>query len=455
MNEPKQFTTEEKELAENIIAYNFRNIAKELPFLQKPIFSLKLEASSELTSICSDYSKLYFNPVKIIELYRKNKKRIYEMIVHSVLHCLFLHPSMVSAHDEFFDAAANAAVNCMMIKANVFTAPMSVFMKSEQLIQKVGSTAATDMLSAAEKDAEVRQLVTIVGSIDLDDHCMWYKKEEKPDDKGKGRNDKEKGIEKEMSEAAADLVNGPDAQSEWSAMLSEAMAIAKREFNYGNIHGDMFDNVKKPDRFSKMSYREYIKKFAMSEIISEDPETIDPIMYSWGMEHLQDIPIIEFSETKEHSVVSDIIIAIDMSGSCSGEIAANFLRQLYTLFDEMEIRSTVNINVITFDTEIMDNFIVRSKNDADKFLSNYGGQGWGGTDFNCVFNYADMYSSNNCGKKLKGLFFFSDGMGSFPFEKPSYRTTFFVPVDKGSAPFFCFDPVSVPEWVELVKYDDN
>ena len=85
-------------------------------------------------------------------------------------------------------------------------------------------------------------------------------------------------------------------------------------------------------------------------------------------------------------------------------------------------------------------------------VNDWEGMGWGGTDFHCVFDYANEFSRQNRGKKLKGLFFFSDAMGPFPSEKPKYRTTFFVPAENDFIDYdsFCY----VPDWVELVKYKD-
>ncbi len=194
---------------------------------------------------------------------------------------------------------------------------------------------------------------------------------------------------------------------------------------YGTGSGNMFLSLVPPDRFSKFSYKEYICRFVMEEILEDDPETIDIMLYTTSMEMYEDIPIVEWNEIRERCNPSDIIIAIDMSGSCDGEIASNFLRQVYTLFDEMNIRGNVNIHTVFFDTEILEAAIIRNKNDADEFIANYSPHGFGGTNFNCVFDYADNFSSVSSGRKVKGLFFFSDACGSFPDEKKYYPTTFF------------------------------
>lgn len=462
-------TPEEKKLAEEIMVLTVRNIAKDYDFIQKPVYSLKLKADDKVKSISSDYSNLYFEPKWVISLYKKNKKKFVETVVHSVLHCLFLHPSQLTEQNELFDAAADAAVFCMMNSAEALVSPSSCRSLIDKLNKNCSGLSAAEIYAAAKKEPSIKSAIYSLSSLlKEDDHSAWYRKE----DRGQKKDDgisidentpviSEEELQKAIEEGRIVPVSEEDAKAdkekEWSAMLVESKSNAQRSAQYGNVHGKMFAEIKKPDRFSRMSYKEYIRRFARTEIAAEDPDTLDHVLYNWGIENLDDTPLVEYCETKEHFVATDIIIAVDMSGSCSGEIAVNFLRQLHTLFAEMNIKGVVNINVVTFDTEITSSFVIHSAKDAKRLLEKYEGRGWGGTDFHCVFDYADKFSKKNRGKKLRGLFFFSDAMGSFPDKKPKYKTTFFVPVDKNSRSGFGYidDFSFVPNWVDLVKYDDN
>ncbi|MBQ3566397.1 MAG: metallopeptidase, partial [Oscillospiraceae bacterium] len=87
---------------------------------------------------------------------------------------------------------------------------------------------------------------------------------------------------------------------------------------------------------------------------------------------------------------------------------------------------------------------------ADKFISEYQLVGLGGTSFLDVFRYADDFPKNNAGKRLRGLFFFTDAYGDFPKTKRNYQTTFFVPEDGYKS-----DYDFVPKWIELVHYNDE
>lgn len=456
MNKTPEYSKEEKELAASIMSYVIRNAANEFPFLRKPLCILKAVPDKDISTFCADYKNIYYDPGKVIEQYRKNKKKLVENVVHIVLHSLLLHPSMTKEQDRLFDAAADASVFYMMRSADALAGTMTVFDKLEKVIRQIGSTSAADIYTAACESSEIKTQILAVSSVlKPDDHSLWYRRSEQGQERSIEGKCQDGISDNKIEDGKAVLIipSGND-EKEWDSFLFECRELAALSQKYGSSHGNMFAEIKKPDRFSRFSYREYIRRFAMDEITCEDPETLDMIMYSWGMDNLHDIPIVEFCETKEQCVVSDIIIAMDMSGSCSGDIAVNFLRQLYTLFDQMNIRSSVNISVVTFDTEIISEFKVRSARDADKLLEKYEGSGWGGTDFNCVFGYADEYSRKNHGKKLKGLFFFSDAFGSFPTSRPSYRTTFFVPRQVTENGLFAPEFDFVPDWVELVKYED-
>ncbi|MGN1415782.1 MAG: VWA-like domain-containing protein [Oscillospiraceae bacterium] len=458
MLDNNSFTADELELSAEIVSHMIRRTTMELSFLQRAVYSLKTEPTDETNSICSDYEYLYYNPKWVIGMYSKNKDKLRNSIIHTVLHSLYLHPSMTSEKDDVFDTASDFAVFCMMRSANLLRSSSSQESEIVKFMDKYKVSSTADLYDLAEKDVKAfGKMFSIVSKLKEDDHKMWYTRRKKDDS-----NQPEQAGAISAAEAQAQSEKGGNAacasenaenEKNWSGLLEQAKAYARSE-GFGSEHGNMFMEMKKPDRFSRFSYLEYIRRFAVQEVISEDPDTFDLMMYTWGMDNLGDTPIIEFSETREQCSVTDIVIAVDMSGSCGGDIAVNFLRQVYSLFEQMNIRSAVNIHVVTFDTRIISHKMIRSRKDAADMIKNYEVQGLGGTDFTCVFDYADDFPKNNHGKRLKGLFFFSDAIGMFPDEKPPYRTTFFVP---GESPWDFDSPFSpnVPQWVELVHYYDD
>lgn len=444
------FTDEELKIAQKIITFSRREAAKKLSFLEKGIYYLTPAVTAEVKCISADYTNLYYNPKGLIEMFSKNSSKPTEEIAHCVMHCMLKHPSFTLPDEELSDACTDASVEAMLESAGIYR-----HNEFNYLSRECGSSSAAKLYNAAAEDAKLQKRITALSNkYCQDEHSVWRKPPE--DCKSKcgvqNENGQENGGERSSEQSLASAVNASikDRENAWDQLLSDAKS--QLSMTYGNGSGNIFASIEPPSRFSKFSYKEYLKKFAAAEIIEEDPETIDLMLYTAGMDMYEDICFVEPYEVREAVSPTDIIFAIDMSGSCSGDIAVNFLRQIYTLFETMNIKSVVNIHVLFFDTEILGAKTIRSKNDADKFIKNYTGHGFGGTDFNCVFDYANTFSEKSGGKRLKGLFFFSDACGNFPYEKPYYKTTFFVPVESCGGFELGF---GIPEWVELVKYDDR
>lgn len=496
---PDNSSSEDKQLAEKIIRHSMREAARKFTYLKNGIYYLIPKAADDVKTIGADYSTLFYNPVGVIEMFEKEPQKVVEAIVHCVLHCMMLHPSYTPQNQTLFDMAADVSINAMTENDFSYNDTFRSFTEKCS-----GSTAIKIYISVAENMQLQKRISAITARHPLDDHSVWHKKDEEKDQNGFGgpgmgfmnsgpgtQNNKdekssqnpgkpkgdnssqnknnEKGSQNPGNQKGDNStqniknqkgsqnnqilsgLSGADKNSDekiWSALFNEALNSCRRE--YGNSSQNIFSRLSPPDRFSRFSYIEYLKQFAKEEIIQEDPETFDMMLYIAGLDMYNDMPVVEWNETREDMNPTDIIIAIDMSGSCDNEIASNFLRQVYTIFESMKSGNSVNIHVLTFDVEINKTAVITSKADAENFLKDYSLMGLGGTDFRCVFEYADSFAEKSFGRKLKGLFFFSDAYGSFPDDKKPYPTTFFVP-DDGYDCSYDF----VPDWIELVHYNDD
>ncbi len=446
------YTPEDKQLAEKIIMHIKREAAQKFPYLEKGIFYLKPEANESVKYLGANYTTLYYNPLGVIELYEKKPVKLVNTLVHVVLHCMLLHPSFDMENDTLFDAAADAVVNAMLERNE----NKSYWEFTTMLRNCKADTAAQLYNAAAGNQMIEKRLKSLVERHKQDDHFVW-RLQSQSGQQGVG-NSQNGGISRDGNNSE---MSGSGQLSEqmraemaaaaldWYDMLNMTKSLCN--VMYGNTPGNIFAPVVPPDRFSRFSYDEYIRRFTAEEILKDDPETIDMMLYTTSMEMYEDTPIVEWNEISERCNPSDLIIAMDMSGSCGGDTASNFLRQIYSLFEAMNIGSNVNIHVVFFDTRILKTCVIQNRNEADNFINSYEAFGFGGTDFNCVFDYADEFQGKSGGRRLKGLFFFSDACGEFPMEKKNYPTTFFVPEEENS--FEC-DYDFVPDWVELVHYKD-
>lgn len=439
---------DEKQLAERIMKHICREAVKEYRYLEKPIYYLTLQASEKVNCLGANYRTLYYNPTDVIEQFDKSSENLITSLVHAVLHCMLLHPSIGTAENERFNHAADIAVNAMLENKTCDFGFFQNSMRCRELMNSYDCDSAVKLYNKALTDKMLdKQLKYISLNLLPDDHSVWYITDDTEQENDQRSSDSKAQSSANDSSELSSASQSADDEAAWKQMLAAAQSYCSR--SYGTGSGNIFAPIKPPDRFSRFSYAEYIRRFAKEELTEEDPETIDMTLYTTSMEMYGDIPIVEWNEVRECCNPSDIIIAIDMSGSCEGDIAASFLRQIYTLFDEMNIRKNVNIHTVFFDTQILYATVIRNKYDADKFISEYTPQGFGGTDFNCVFDFADDFPKRSKGRKLKGLFFFSDAYGCFPDKRRTYPTTFFVPESCG-----CFSADWVPEWVELVHYAD-
>ena len=124
------------------------------------------------------------------------------------------------------------------------------------------------------------------------------------------------------------------------------------------------------------------------------------------------MPLIEPLETREVKKVSEFVIVIDTSMSCSGELVQRFLEETYgILSDSGNFFQKVNIHIIRGE-------------ELQEYMNSLELYGDGGTDFRPAFAYVEELMEKREFENLKGLVYFTDGYGIFPAKMPPYRTAF-------------------------------
>ena len=72
----------------------------------------------------------------------------------------------------------------------------------------------------------------------------------------------------------------------------------------------------------------------------------------------------------------------------------------------------------------------------------------GGTDFRPAFEYVNQLCAEKKFSNLRGLLYFTDGMGTYPARRPAYDTAFLFLGEK-------FDDANVPPWAMKVVLDED
>lgn len=123
--------------------------------------------------------------------------------------------------------------------------------------------------------------------------------------------------------------------------------------------------------------------------------------------------------------LSELVIAIDTSGSCSGDIVQQFLRETFTILEKKErFFRKMRVHILQCDSMIQDYQLIESENDWEEYRKNVKITGFGNTDFRPVFDWIREKQKSGEIRDLKGLIYFTDGDGIFPREAPDYETAF-------------------------------
>ena len=179
-------------------------------------------------------------------------------------------------------------------------------------------------------------------------------------------------------------------------------------------------------------------------------DEFDYIFYTYGLKLYERMPLIEPLEYKDVKQVREFVVAIDTSGSTSGDLVQTFVQKTYNILKEEESFFTrFNLHIIQCDAEIQEDVKITSQREFDEYLANMKILGQGGTDFRPVFSYVDELIANHEFTNLKGLIYFTDGFGTFPSKQPDYNVAF-VYVEEG------YENPDVPVWaIKLVLQPDD
>ncbi len=286
--------------------------------------------------------------------------------------------------------------------------------------------------------------------------------EEGADSDAKGLEETD-GAEGEQEASAADQAHKNDpltafkesAQAEqderdWED-VSKQIEMELRTF--GNEWGDgtssFLGNLALANR-KRYDYSAFLKSFAVqSEEILVNPEEFDYAFYSYGMELYGKTPLIEPLEYQETDRVRDFVIAIDTSESVKGELVRRFIEHTFDILKESsQFASRVNIHVIQADNRIQQEMVIKDLKDVDAFMERLQIRGFGGTDFRPVFDHVEAMAEDGRLAGLKGLVYFTDGLGTFPESAPRFDAAFVFLNDESR------DVPSVPPWAIKLIIDE-
>lgn len=84
----------------------------------------------------------------------------------------------------------------------------------------------------------------------------------------------------------------------------------------------------------------------------------------------------------------------------------------------------MNLHLIQADNAIRQDLLVRNEDELIHAMNHFQLRGGGGTDFRPAFEYVSQLCAEKKFSNLRGLLYFTDGMGTYPARRPAYDTAF-------------------------------
>ena len=282
-----------------------------------------------------------------------------------------------------------------------------------------------------------KKIAEIRGLFYADNHEIWYMTRSEIEahfglTSGDSIGSEENSQQSEQSSAMAAV---------WQ-IISERMQVDLKTFGkqQGLLSGAMTQNLTAVNR-EKYDYTAFLKKFAViGEVMKINDEEFDYIFYTYGLQLYEKMPLIEPLEYKEVKAIKDFVIAIDTSGSTSGNLVQKFVQKTYNILKSTEsFFSKINLHIIQCDANIQEHVKITKQEEFDEYLKTMKIHGLGGTDFRPVFELTDKLIKEKEFYNLKGFIYFTDGCGEFPAQKPNYETAFVFIDDE-------YNNYDVPPW---------
>ncbi len=217
----------------------------------------------------------------------------------------------------------------------------------------------------------------------------------------------------------------PADEGKWSEMAQQAMAETEGFIRKTGKGSDALLSVLRIRNRRRYDYRGFLRRFmSRGTTIKEDLTEFDPIYYTYGLSTYGNIPLVDSLESSERQMLREFVIAVDTSGSTMRDSVETFLEEVFSALSLSGAEHGSRLHVVQCDDMVRRDDVVGSREEISKLMSGFKLEGGGGTDFRPVFRYVDGLIDNGDLKNLKGLMYFTDGLGTYPEKRPRYDTVF-------------------------------
>lgn len=421
-----------KELAANIMTLARNTLMVHLRFMDRAISHLTLTCDGEIP-FATDGRALYYEPWTVLQRYQAEPNAVNRDMMHALLHCVFRHWFVGQDIDRArWDAACDAAVECAIsdLHSPVLQSQREVnqLMTLEMLRREVGTMTAERIYRwLGEQDYDEDDLYRLRRELKADEHGLWYGGLDPDAERQQDVDD----LEQMWQDVSRRM------QTELETMRQEAAGV-------------LVQNLRSLNR-AKHDYTAFLRRFGVrGEVVRLSDEEFDNNYYTYGLSLYGNVPLIEPLEYREQKRIRDFVIAIDTSGSVKGDVVQSFIQHTHDILSRQENFFTkVNMHIIQCDDQIREDVHITGREEFQAYIKTMQIKGLGQTDFRPVFARVEELIRRRELTDLRGLLYFTDGLGTFPEKKPPYDTAFIIHTDD-------YHEVQVPPWaMHMVLTEDE
>jgi len=391
-------------------------LIKASPWLAVAFGRLQAVARPGIPLSGTDGVSFFYDPERL----RRDPDRGSVALAHSTLHCLLGHPCE-RALDPLAADMAVALLGEELLPGLCPAHGAELFLQARHRLAGVPSKGIPAAMAAdAFFEAHRRELA---GLLTVDDHALW-------------------GPEACLLPRAAGAGEG------WAGLRRRPRGggpVGRR----GTDPGGQTRRYR-PGRAVNRSYRDALARYAgYLEEPREDPDDFDRNLYLWGLEQYGNLPIVEPPETREARRIDELAVVIDTSGSCVESLTTRFLDETRAMLaDETLFARRFNLRILQCDAEVRRDDAITCLRDFERYIEDLEIVGGGGTDFRPAFRRIDRLIRRGAFRRLPAVLFFSDGLGLFPADPPSWDAIFV---------FFRgrYDDIDVPPWARKLVLEDE
>lgn len=422
------------EIGQDILSAARNELYMHLPYLDAALCALGFRAGDGVTvSLATDGEVLYYNGAYLADRFLRARTLVNRAYMHVVLHCMLRHLAKKQGRDaRMWDLACDAAVESILDGLHVpclegANSPKRRKFYGECLREMRVLTAEGIYRHLLQQRLTEFELAQLELAFFVDDHGLWAPAERESREQNERQDQRWQSLAEKAQTGMETVLAGQAAGGE--AVL-EQLRVAARE---------------------GVDYRAFLRRFAAPrEVMAVDGDAFDYGFYAYWLQIYGNMPLVEPPETKEDRRIEDFVVAVDTSMSTSGELVRQFLACTYAVLRSTEtFARRVHIRIMQCDDQLRSDTVIHDNDDLREYMERFTLAGGSATDFRPVFDRVRELQAMGELAKLRGLVYFTDGMGIYPEKRPPYETAFVLLEEPPLS-------VRVPPWaVRLVLGEDG